>query len=140
VARILVVISDGENNSSSATLKEAIEHAQHGEVAIYTVSTREYENENQSALVGDHALRTLSELTGGAAFVPGSIRRLNRSLGDLQQVIRGRYLVAYKPASFQRDGRYRAVEINAEKGGHKLKVYARRGYYASAAQAKSADQ
>jgi len=140
VARILVVISDGENNSSSATLKEAIEHAQHGEVAIYTVSTRDYGIEEPAALIGDHALRTLSELTGGAAFSPGSIRRLNGSLADLQEVIRGRYLVAYKPASFQRDGRYRAIEIKAEKDGRKFRVYARKGYYASDAQPHSTDR
>ena len=41
VARILVVISDGEDNSSSITLKQAIASAQNGEVAVYTVSTRE---------------------------------------------------------------------------------------------------
>ena len=46
-------------------------------------------------------------------------------------MIRARYLVSYKPESFQRDGRYRAIEIKAEKDGHKLKVYARKGYYAS---------
>jgi len=63
--------------------------------------------------------------------MPGSIHRLNGSLTDLQQVIRGRYLVSYKPASFRLDGRYRAIDIKAEKDGHKFKVYARKGYYAS---------
>jgi Ca-activated chloride channel homolog len=131
VARILVVISDGEDNSSSVTLKQAIEAAQRGEVAIYTVSTRENGREEQSALLGDHALKTLSDLTGGSAFMPGSVHRLNGSLTDLQQVIRGRYLISYKPDSFQLDGRYRTIQIRAEKEGHKLKVYARKGYYAS---------
>ena len=51
------------------------------------------------------------------AFAPGSVRRLNGSLQALQQVIRGRYLVSYKPASFQRDGRYRPIDIKAEKDG-----------------------
>jgi VWFA-related protein len=113
------------------TLKQAMERAQHGEVAIYTVSTREYEQENASALLGDHALKTLAELTGGAALTPGSVRRLNSSLNELQQVIRGRYLVSYKPALFQRDGRYRAIDLTAQKDGHKLRVYVRKGYYAS---------
>jgi VWFA-related protein len=131
VAKILVVISDGEDNSSHMTLKQAMERAQHGEVAIYTVSTREYEQENASALLGDHALKTLAELTGGAALTPGSVRRLNSSLNELQQVIRGRYLVSYKPALFQRDGRYRAIDLTAQKDGHKLRVYVRKGYYAS---------
>ena len=130
VARVLVVISDGQDNSSSVTLKEAIERAQHGEVAIYTVSTRDFDNDNASAALGEHALKTLAELTGGAAFTPGSVRRLKSSLGDLQQVVRSRYLVSYKPASFQRDGQYRTIEIAAQKDGHKLRVYARKGYYA----------
>ncbi len=133
VARILVVISDGEDNSSEATLKQALERAQHGEVAVYTVSTRENEQEEASALLGDHALKTLADLTGGTALTPGSVRRLKGSLGDLQQVIRGRYLVSYKPALFQRDGRYRTIELTAQKNGHKLRVYTRKGYYASTA-------
>jgi len=134
VARILVIISDGEDNSSKITLKQATTSAQRGEVAVYTVSTRDGSEEQSSELIGDHALRVLSELTGGTAFMPGSIRRLQGSLSDLQQVIRGRYLVSYKPAAFQRDGRYRPVEIKATKDGHKLKVYARRGYYAASTQ------
>ncbi|MFI5094999.1 MAG: VWA domain-containing protein [Candidatus Acidiferrales bacterium] len=139
VARILVVISDGEDNSSSVTLKQALARAQRGEVAVYTVSTRDGSHEDSSALIGDHALRTLSELTGGAAFVPGSVHNLKGSLGDLQQVIRGRYLVSYKPASFRHDGHYRAINITAEKEGQKLKVYARKGYYSAAAQPSSTE-
>jgi VWFA-related protein len=140
VARVLIVISDGEDNASSATLKQAIASAQHGEVAVYTVSTRDYTQDDPSAELGDHALRTLSELTGGTAFIPGSVRGLKGSLAELQQVIRGRYLVSYKPAGFQRDGRYREIDITAQKDGHKLKVYARKGYYAAAAQPASEER
>jgi VWFA-related protein len=140
VARVLIVISDGEDNASSTTLKQAISSAQRGEVAIYTVSTRDESEEDPSAVIGGQALKTLSELSGGSAFIPGSIRGLKGSLAELQQVIRGRYLVSYKPASFQRDGRYRAIDIKAEKDGRKLKVYARKGYYASAAEPTAADR
>jgi Ca-activated chloride channel family protein len=132
VARILVVISDGEDNSSSATLKQAIATAQNGEVAVYTVSTSELLEREYSVPVGDRALSTLSDLTGGAAFAPGSARHLDSSLADLQQVIRGRYLVSYKPASFQRDGRYRSIDLAAEKDGRNLQIIARKGYYAPA--------
>lgn len=134
VARVLVVISDGEDNSSSVSLQQAIWAAQRGQVAIYTVSTKEGPNEESSPLLGNRALRTLSEQTGGAIFTPGSLGLggLTRSLADLQQVLRGRYLVYYKPSSSKPDGRYHAVEIKAGKDGRKLKVYARNGYYASA--------
>jgi VWFA-related protein len=140
VARVLVVISDGQDNSSSMTLKEAVAGAQRGEVAVYTISTREALQEDADALVGEHALTTLSELTGGAAFVPRSMRRLNGRLADVQEVIRSRYMVSYKPAAFRRDGRYRPISVTAEKDGRQLRVYARKGYYASAAQGGSADQ
>ena len=134
VARVIVVISDGEDNSSGVTLKEAIASALRREVAVYTVSTRDALNEEESAVLGDRALQTISELTGGAAYRPGSVSGLNGSLSELQEVIRSRYLISYRPASFQRDGRYRAIDITAEKNGHKLRIYSRRGYYASATQ------
>ena len=138
VARVMVVISDGEDNSSSVTLKEAIADALRREVAVYTVSTRETDKSDDAAVLGDRALQTISQLTGGAAYRPGSVGRLNGSLSDLQEVIHGRYLISYRPASFHRDGHYRAIDISAERSGHKLRVYARRGYYASDLQAQQA--
>ena len=140
VARILVVISDGRDNSSGTALKEAINSALRHETVIYTVSTRELVDESSSSLLGDHALRTMSELTGGATFIPGSINRLSRSLSDVQQVIRGRYLVTYKPAEFQHDGRYRSIEVAAQRDGHQFKVFARKGYYASVIRPSSNDR
>ena len=120
-----------ENGPEDVTAKQAIHRAESGDIIIYTVSTRDFTDTAENSFVGEHALRTLAELTGGAAFAPGSVRGLNSSLAALQQVIRSRYLLSYKPAQFQRDGQYRAIDISAEKGGHKLHVYARKGYIAS---------
>ena len=139
VARILVVISDGEDNASKITLKQAIASAQRGEVAVFTVNSRDSKIELPGA-VGDHALRTLSELTGATAYKPGPLDTLDKSLAELQQVIRGRYLISYRPASFQRDDRYRSIDIHAQKDGRKLTVFARKGYYASAATPSVADR
>ena len=132
VARVLVVISDGEDNSSSASLQEAIWAAQRGQVAVYTVSTKEGSDGESNPLLGNRALKTLSEQTGGAIFTPGSLSGLTRSLADLQEVLRGRYLVYYRPSSSKPDGRFHAVDIKAQKDGHKLKVFSRKGYNASA--------
>ena len=139
VARMLVVISDGEDNSSASTLKEAIAKAQQGEVAVYTITTRDALDE-ASGVVGDRALRTLSSLTGGAAFAPGSVRGLGGSLGELQQVIRARYLVSYRPAAFSLNGAYRPIEIKAQKDGRRLTVYARKGYYASSVNSSAVEK
>jgi Ca-activated chloride channel homolog len=132
VARMIVVISDGDDNASTTTLKQAIESAQRNEVAVYTVSTRYDDPENSAESTGNHAMKTLAQLTGGVAFFPGSASHLKRSLADLQQVIRSRYLISYRPALFRRDGHYRTLEISAQREGHRLKVNARKGYYSSA--------
>lgn len=132
VARILVVISDGSDNTSSATLKQAIERAQRDEVVVYTVSTRHgAANSSESDPTGNRAMRVLAQLTGGVAFFPGSAGHLTRSLAELQQMIRSRYLISYRPAEFSHDGHYRPIAIAAEKSGRKLKVNARKGYYST---------
>jgi VWFA-related protein len=130
VAKILVVISDGADNCSSATLKEAIENAEREEVIVYTVSTREFAGEDLNAMVADRAMKVLATRTGGASFFPDSLGSLDHRLSDLQQVIRSRYLISYKPAHFETDGKYRSIAIAAQKSGHKLRIYSRRGYYA----------
>lgn len=133
-ARMLVVISDGEDNSSSATLKEAIESAERNEVIVYTVSTREFARaDNAGAIIADGAMRALATRTGGAAFFPDSLGNLDHRLSALQQVIRSRYLVSYKPAQFKADGSYRTIAVTAHKSGRKLRVYARQGYHAPTA-------
>jgi Ca-activated chloride channel family protein len=131
-----VVISDGNDNSSGTTLPEAIEKAEHGEVFVYTVSTPTVSSgeaktsDGDADLVGTHALRVLAERTGGAAFAPNSLRGLDHGLEEVQQVLRSRYLISYRPALFKDDGQYRAIDISARKSGRRLRVYARRGYYA----------
>jgi len=130
VAKMLVVISDGEDNSSSATLREAIESAERHEITVYTVSTSELGGSDVNSWIGGRALKALSARSGGVAFFPDSLSSLDRRLTDLQEVIRSRYLISYKPDRFQADGSYRSISVVARKSGHKLRVYARRGYYA----------
>lgn len=131
VAKILVIISDGNDNSSKTTLKEAIQAAEKGEVIVYTVSTAEASAGVSEPSVGDHALKVLAEQSGGSAFAPGSVSSLKHSLAELQQVIRGRYRISYKPANLKLDGHYRTIDVNVRRPGHKLRVYARKGYFAT---------
>src|SRR6202022_697306 len=89
VARILVVISDGEDNSSSVSLQQAIWAAQGSEVAVYTVSTKEGPRSEPDPLVGTPALKTLSAQTGGTTCPSITLSHRGRRLADLQQVLRG---------------------------------------------------
>jgi Ca-activated chloride channel homolog len=127
VARVLVILSDGEDNSSHRSLKQSIETAERGGVTIYTVSTREDRGDKTDA---DRVLEALAERSGGEAMFPGDVLTLGRSFDKLRDLIRSRYFIAYKPAGFVPDGSFRTISIVAEKNGKRLQVRARKGYHA----------
>jgi Ca-activated chloride channel homolog len=127
VARVLVVLSDGEDNSSHRSLKQIIEDAETKGVTIYTVSTSEDTSAKTDA---DRVLQVLAERSGGESMFPGEIMALDKSLARLRDLIRSRYLIAYKAAGFAPNGKYRTIHIAAEKEGKHLQVHARKGYYA----------
>ncbi|MGC2792817.1 MAG: VWA domain-containing protein, partial [Candidatus Sulfotelmatobacter sp.] len=127
VARVLVILSDGEDNSSHSSLKQSVQVAERMGVTIYTVSTREGLGDKTDA---DKVLEVLAERTGGDAMFPGDLHTLGSSLDKLRDLIRSRYFIAYKPADFQPNGSYHAISIIAEKNGKHLQVRARKGYHA----------
>ena len=127
VAKVLVVLSDGEDNSSHRSLKQAIQDAETSGVTVYTLSTREVAGEKTDA---DKILDVLAERSGGESMFPGDILTLDKALERLRELIRSRYLIAYKAADFEPNGKYRTVHITAERDGQKMRVHARKGYFA----------
>jgi Ca-activated chloride channel family protein len=124
VRRAIIVVSDGEDNQSEYTRAQAIEMAQRAEVMIYAIST----DDSGLILRGDKALEQLADATGGRAFFPYKMKDIKNSFAAIQDELRSQYVVSYRPADFDADGRYRSIEITAVKKD--LQVRARRGYYA----------
>jgi Ca-activated chloride channel homolog len=127
VAKVLVVLSDGEDNSSHRSLKQAIADAEGTGVTIYTVSTTEHLRPETDA---DNILQVLAERTGGESIFSGDMHMLDKSLDRLRELIRSRYLVVYRPADFVPNGKFRAIRLTAEKKGERLQVHVRKGYTA----------
>jgi Ca-activated chloride channel family protein len=127
VAKVLVVVSDGEDNSSHRSLKQAIEEAEASGVTVYALSTSEDVGAKTDA---DRVLQVLAERSGGDSLFPGDLMALDKSLDKLRDLIRSRYLVAYRAADFAPDGKYHRIVIIAERDGKHLRVHARKGYYA----------
>jgi Ca-activated chloride channel homolog len=127
VARVLVILSDGEDNSSHSSLKQSIQIAERAGVTVYTVSTRDDQGDKTDA---DKILEVLAERSGGEAMFPGDIMTLGKSLDKLHDLIRSRYFIAYKPADFEPNGSYRSISVIAERDGKRLQVRARKGYHA----------
>ena len=102
----------------------AIETAQRAEVIIYAIST----DDSGLILRGDKALQQIADATGGRAFFPFKMKDIKNSFAAIEDELRSQYVVSYKPADFDADGRYRSIEITALKKD--LQVRARKGYYA----------
>jgi Ca-activated chloride channel homolog len=143
VRRVMIVISDGDDNLSTHTRAEAIEMAQRYSVVIYTISTStqwiQLSQTNPDKLAdrkthlteGDKILQDLAEETGGRAFYPYHVDDLDQSFQDIGDELRNQYSIAYIPTNATLDGRYHRIKI--EVPDHKgYQVRARRGYYARA--------
>ena len=124
VRKAIVIVSDGEDNQSEITRAQAIEMAQRAEVIIYAIST----DDSGLILRGDKVLEQLAEATGGRAFFPFKMKDITHSFAAIEDELRSQYIVSYKPADFDADGRYRSIEISALKKD--LQVRARKGYFA----------
>jgi len=124
VRRAIILLSDGEDNQSHVSREEAIEMAERAEAIVYTIST----NISGTKGKGDKVLERIAEATGGRAFFPFQMRDVSDAFLSIQEELRSQYAVAYKPANFVADGRYRTIEILAQDKG--LKVRTRKGYYA----------
>ena len=126
VAKVLVVLSDGEDNSSHTTLRRAIADAETGGVTIYAISTKDSDDKTEA----DKVLQELAERSGGEALFPQDSATLHQSFDKLRDIIRSRYLIAYKPADFEPNGKYRSINVVATRNGSRLQVHARKGYHA----------
>ena len=125
VRRAIVLLSDGDDNTSHVTREEAIEMAQRAEVIIYTISTNVMGGRQR----GDRVLERIADATGGRAFFPFQLNDVANAFAEIQDELRSQYALSYRPADLHADGRYHTIEILAQ--DHKnLRVRSRHGYYA----------
>src|SRR5467141_2405408 len=141
VRRVMILISDGEDNLSTHTRTEAIEMAQRSSVVIYTISTstqwvtlddpskERTGNRKYHLTDGDKILQALAEETGGRAFYPYHVDDLDQSFQDIGDELRNQYSLAYNASTHSLDGRYHKIKIEVPE--HKgYQVRARKGYFA----------
>ena len=128
--RAIILLSDGDDTSSTTKRQEAIDLAVKHNVVIYAIGIHDDGSEGELA---DDALRKVSEKTGGRAFFPKDGPALAAAFAQIQAELRSQYLVAYQPANRRRDGSFRQVRIeivNPELRKQKLRLLYRQGYYA----------
>ena len=130
--QVLLVVTDGEDNASSATLEAAIRRIQEFDgPVIYSIGLLFGDDANKGEVrTARRVLETLSEETGGQAYFPKSVKEVDAIAKEVANDIRTQYTIAYHSTKSPALGGYRQVRVEArEKGYSKLSVRTRTGYY-----------
>lgn len=125
--RVLILISDGGDNASRATLDQVLARARASNVTIYTIGLFDPEDDDSNPGV----LKAIARTTGGERFLPRSPGPLLADCEHIAREIRSGYTIGYAPPD--RDGRYHRVRVDVERGkGQKTVTRTRPGYFAAA--------
>jgi VWFA-related protein len=131
--KVLVLITDGEDEGSRYKISQAIEAAQKADALIYGfyyVDRGFYLGHGMIFAGGsDSALRQMSEDTGGHVFHIDRKLTLQDAFNELQEEMRSQYAIGYTPTNPAKDGTFRKLEIKTT--NKDWKVQARKGYYAT---------
>jgi VWFA-related protein len=126
--KVMILITDGEDNGSLEGTAKAVQSAQAADTVIYGIH---YKQELLRHMVrnGLGALEKLSEPTGGRAFHVGGKVTLTRIFADIADEMRNQYGLGYTPPEGSRDGTFHKLEVRTTRPG--MKAQARNGYFSS---------
>jgi VWFA-related protein len=127
--KVLLVVTDGEDNASRESLEQAIKRLQaENGPTVYTIGILDKDKRERRAR---RALQEMAEQTGGIAFFPQDLSEVDNISRTVAHDIRSQYTIGYRPTRSQAQGGYRMVRVEARARGYrKLQVRTRSGYYA----------
>jgi len=136
--KVLVVLSDGEDNASTVSADELVRAAQQSGVLIYAVGlldivdplTGAVSHSLPNARRARAAMQGLSEATGGDNFFPDTMQDVDHIAWQVARVIRSQYTIGYTPSNPVMDSTYRAIRITVNAPGRPV-VRTRSGYFAT---------
>lgn len=121
--RVIILMTDGKDNSSKASLQEAETVAEQNQTIVFTLNTGLEPLRNVSA---EQNMKELAEVTGGSYFLAGE-EQIRDALATIEDELRSQYVIGYKPAQAAPDGSFHKVSILVPK---KFKVRQPQGYFA----------
>jgi len=128
--KVLVVVTDGNDNSSLISLENLVKTAQQSEVLIYAVGLLS-EEEHREAKRAKRAISALAEATGGQSYFPKEASEVDEIAHQVARDIRNQYTITYTPSNQVLDGSFRQIRVVAN-GPNRPTVRTRTGYYATA--------
>jgi Ca-activated chloride channel homolog len=139
--RVLLVVTDGEDNSSDHNLAYTVQKLEQSNVIVYAIGLFTKSDDSWADMrQGKKALLALTEASGGEAFFPNTVDQADSICTRIAQDIRSQYMVGYYPQNETRNGAFRTVkvELTGVHGMGKLTVRTRPGYYAPSETATAA--
>jgi VWFA-related protein len=127
--KTIVILSDGEDQSSRSTFEEALQMAVRAEATIFPISV------NRGGFFGvggsgegDKIMKDFAEQTGGRAFFPFRVEELEEAFRLISQELRSQYNLGYISLNTERDGKYRKIEVKVDEKD--IDITYRKGYFA----------
>ena len=132
--RVLIVISDGEENySERSKLADVLRELQKNDCLFYSINpSGEALNLNSMSIKGQGFMESMSAQTGGKAFVPETSRALDAAFRQIAEELQAQYLLGYYSTDERADGGFRTITVRAPKRPD-LRLRFRQGYYAPGA-------
>lgn len=127
--KAMIILSDGDDESSNTTYQQALEMAIRAEATIFAISVSKGGFFGvEGSKEGDTVLRDMARETGGRVFFPFKLSELDDNFRRINQELRSQFSIGYYSTNTVRDGSFRKIEIRAAERG--LQLEHRRGYYA----------
>lgn len=126
--RVLLVITDGEDNASRDTLEKLVRQMQETNTVVYAVGLLG-EEDRRSAKRAERAIRNIVRSTGGAAFFPETVDEVHTLAQQVATDIRNQYILAYSPPADKGPG-FRQVKVELQGKARRYEVRHKPGYFA----------
>jgi Ca-activated chloride channel family protein len=129
--KVLLIVTDGEDNTSHNSLEKTVREIQKTDTVIYTIGLLSEESK-KSAKRARRALEEIAKASGGLAYFPENVEDVHTICEQVAHDIRNQYTLAYYPTNTRRDGTFRAVQVDVipPRGRGRLIARTRNGYYA----------
>jgi VWFA-related protein len=129
--KVLLIVTDGEDNTSHNSLEKAVREIQKTDTVIYAIGLLSEESK-KSAKRAKRALEEITKASGGLAYFPENVDDVHSICEQVAHDIRNQYTLAYYPTNTKRDGTFRAVQVEVipPRGRGRLQARTRNGYYA----------
>jgi len=126
--KVLLVITDGNDNSSNESLERLVKRAQDAGILVYAIGILS-EEEPRESKKAKRALKAITDATGAMVFYPKDITEVEKLALQVAHEIRNQYIIAYSP-TIADDGSYRQIKVTVN-GHGSAQVRTRSGYYAT---------